>query len=136
MSRATANRYDELTTAFPLRPIRTPTAHRRALQILVKLASEHNGDAADYKTVLAKLVADYEHTAGHRMDTSDLTAADVVRHLLGERGITVNAFAREIGVSQGTLNDTLLGKRAWSKSVILKVADYFGLSTDLFLRGT
>jgi antitoxin component HigA of HigAB toxin-antitoxin module len=37
-------------------------------------------------------------------------------------------------MSQGTLSDMLGGRRAWSKSAIVKLADYFKLSTDIFLR--
>ena len=134
MPTAAMTHFDELCDTFPLRPIHTDKSHKKALEMLVSLASDDDRDAVEYKTVLGKLVVDYEKNAGHRLDTSNVSAADVVRHLLEERGMSVSAFARELGVSQGTLNDTLLGKRAWSKTMILKVSGFFGLSTDLFLR--
>jgi len=129
-----ATRFEELCDLFPLRPIRSNRAHRKALNTLASLVAETDRDAVDYKTVLGKLIADYERDAGHRIDTSRVKAADVVRHLLAERGMSVTALAKMIKVSQGTLNDTLSGNRAWSKSMIVKLADFFGLSTDLFLR--
>ena len=131
---ATASRYDELCDLFPLRPIHTEKAHGKALDTMISLANENDRDAIDYKIVLGKLIADYESEAGHRIDTTGVSAADVVRHLLAERRMSVTAFAKAINVSQGTLNDTLAGKRTWSKSMIVKVADFFGLSADLFLR--
>lgn len=130
----TTTRYDELCETFPLRPINSIKLHRKAIEILIQLAGERDRDSRDYKSVLTKLVADYELESGSRIETACVKAADVVRHLLDERDMTVSALAKEIGASQGTLNDTLLGKRQWSKTLIVKVADYFNLSTDLFLR--
>src|SRR5205823_4105895 len=94
---APATRFDELCDAFPLRPIRSEKAHKRAMEVFVILAKEHTRDAIEYKHVLVNLIAEYEKEAGHRMDTSDVTPADVVRHLLDARDMTVNAFAKEIG---------------------------------------
>lgn len=134
MATATANRFEELNAAFPLRPIRTEKAHGRALKVFAKLANERGDDVADYKIVLLKLIADYEEMAGHRIDTSRTSAADVVRHLLEERKLSVNALAKKIGMSQGTLNEMLRGNRDWSKTAIMKLADFFGLTTDLFFH--
>jgi plasmid maintenance system antidote protein VapI len=48
--------------------------------------------------------------------------------------MSVNAFAKARGISQSALSDMLNGKRQWSRSVIINIADYFGLNRDLFLR--
>jgi antitoxin component HigA of HigAB toxin-antitoxin module len=102
--------------------------------VLRRLAGQRDSAAADYKAVLVGLIADYERKAGQQLDISSLSAADIVRHLLAERSMSVNAFAKALGLSQSALSDTLNGKRDWSKSVIVRVADYFGLQPGIFLR--
>jgi antitoxin component HigA of HigAB toxin-antitoxin module len=130
----TADRYLELVGAFPLRPIRTDVSHQQAKHMLRSLARDRSAAAADYKAVLVSLIASYEREAGQRLDTSKLTAANVVRHLLAERSMSVNAFAAEVGVAQSALSDMLNGKRDWSKSAIVNISNYFGLRPEIFLR--
>jgi plasmid maintenance system antidote protein VapI len=60
--------------------------------------------------------------------------SEIVRHLLGKHGVSVNAFAKQQGIAQSALSDMLRGKRDWSKSVIIRVADYFKLDRGMFLR--
>jgi HTH-type transcriptional regulator / antitoxin HigA len=134
MSRSGSDVYMGLVRRFPLRPIRSRGAHQEAKQVLRGLGSERDSAARDYKAVLATLIADYERDAGQRLDTSKMTAADIVRHLLAEREMSVNALAKELEISQSALSEMLNGKREWSKSVIVRVADYFGLQRGLFLR--
>ncbi|MBC7784551.1 MAG: helix-turn-helix domain-containing protein [Burkholderiales bacterium] len=88
----------------------------------------------DYKLVLASLISEYERSAGRRLDTSKITAAQVVRHLLEDRAMSVNRLARTLGISQSSLSDMLGGRRDWSKPAIIKIAAYFGLEPGLFLR--
>lgn len=128
------DRYVELIRAFPLRPIRSHQAHQEGKRVLRSLARQKGAAASDYKAVLVSLIESYERDAGYRIDRSTLTAADVVRHLLAERSMSVNAFAKEVGVAQSALSDMLSGKRDWSKSAIVAIADYFGLQPGIFLR--
>src|SRR4051812_357020 len=109
------DRYLRLVRTFPLRPIRSARMHQRAKAILRSLGGERGAAAADYKAVLVSLIQDYERNAGHRLDTSKVTAAQVVKHLLAENRLSVNAFANRIDVSQSALSDMLNGKRDWSK---------------------
>ena len=90
--------------------------------------------AAEFKKVLVSIIETYERESGMQLDTSGVSAADVVRHLLAEREMSVNAFAKELGISQSALSDTLNGRCEWSKSVIVRVADFFGLNRGLFLQ--
>ena len=127
-------KYAALVRAFPLRPIRTRQIHEQANRVLRSLSGERGAAVEDYKTVLVSLIEAYERDAGLRLDTSKVTAADVVRHLLEERSMSINAFAKEIGVAQSALSDMLNGKRDWSKSAIIAIADYFRLQPGIFLR--
>jgi HTH-type transcriptional regulator/antitoxin HigA len=133
-----ANRADDaflaLVREFPLRPIRGDETHQKAKATLRGLIGKKGRAVADYKAVLVTLVAQYEREAGHRVATGDVSAADVVRHLLGERNMPVTALATELEISKSTLSEMLGGKRAWSKAVIVKVSNYFALQPGLFLR--
>ncbi len=117
----------------PLRPIRSSAEHQKAKRALRGLASDKRKVATEYKKVLASLIATYEREAGLHMNVSKVSAARIVRHLLEERKMSVNAFANARGISQSALSDMLNGKRDWSKSVIVTVADYFGLNPGMFL---
>src|SRR5947209_889544 len=121
------DRYFELVTEFPLRPIRSTELHQRAKKMLRSLGDETDTAVRDYKTVLITLIAAYEKDAGQRLDTSKLDASAIVYHLLAERSMSVNALAKKTQVAQSALSDMLNGKRDWSKSAIIRVADFLGL---------
>src|SRR5438874_1716057 len=88
--------YLELVQSFPLRPIRTQTAHQLAKAKLRSLIGKRGSAIRDYKAVLASLVVDYERTAHIRLDTSRVTPAEIVLHLLDERSLSVNALAKSL----------------------------------------
>jgi antitoxin component HigA of HigAB toxin-antitoxin module len=119
---------------WPLRPIRTRDAHRRGKAMLRSLAGKRSPAVRDYKTVLVSLVADYERTASLRLNTANVTPAEIVLHLLEERGMSVNALAKALGIPQSSLSETLHGRRGWSKFAIIRTANYFGLEPGLFLQ--
>jgi HTH-type transcriptional regulator/antitoxin HigA len=126
--------YMELVLAFPLRPIRTGASHRRALSVLRDLNGRRGAAARDYKTVLASLILEFERSAHLQLDTSKVTAAEIVLHLLEQRDMSVNALAKTLGISQSSLSDMLNGRRGWSKPAIIRLSEYFGLQPGLFLR--
>jgi antitoxin component HigA of HigAB toxin-antitoxin module len=117
-----------------LRPISSSQEHMQAIRALRSLANDKRSIAIKFKKVLGMLIERYERDAGLQVDVSGVSAADIVRHLLAERNMSVNAFAKQRGISQSALSDMLRGKRDWSKSYIVAVADFFGLNRGLFLR--
>jgi antitoxin component HigA of HigAB toxin-antitoxin module len=125
---------DLVVNLYPLRPIHNAAEHGEAKRALRSLARDKRKDALDYKKVLVGLIETYEREQNLQLGTSGISAADVVRQLLGERGLSVNAFAKERGISQSALSDMLNGKRDWSKSAIANVAGFFGLNHGLFFR--
>lgn len=118
----------------PLRPIASAREHQQAKRALRSLASDKREVAAKFKKVLISIIESYDREAGLQIDTSGVSPADIVRHLLAERNMSVNAFAKDRGISQSALSDMLNGKRDWSKSVIITVADFFGLNRGIFLQ--
>lgn len=127
--------YFELVKEFPLRKITDAGEHRQALAVLSRFAGREKVDdgVVDYLGVLTDLIAHYETRAGHAIDTSEVSAADVVRHLMTENDLTISGLAREIGVGQSNLSEMLSGKREWSKTVIRGLSERFSLNPMLFL---
>ncbi len=124
----------ELIRQFPLRRLRTTAEHTAATRLILRL-SDHTGDKriSDYLDVLVDLVADYERTSAQLVHGVKLSAADLVRHRLQERGISVNALARLIGAPQSNLSEMLNGRRGWSKSVIRSLCEHPNIRAERFL---
>jgi predicted XRE-type DNA-binding protein len=120
--------------SFSLGPIRTRAAHEDAKSVLRNLIGKRGSSVRDYKQVLASLIADYERSANMRLDTSKVTAVQIVRHLLAEREMSVNTLAKQLDISQSSLSDMINSKRDWSKQAIIRISDFFGLQPILFLR--
>lgn len=127
--------YFEMVKEFPLRKITGAGEHLQALAVVARFAGRDKIDEGivDYLGVLTDLIAAYEKRAGHAIDTSEIGAADVVRHLMAENNLTISGLAREIGVGQSNLSEMLSGKREWSKAVIRGLSERFSLNPMLFL---
>ena len=125
--------YLDLVRAFPLRRITSAADHTTAAKILLRLSGKGDRGTRDYVDVLADLVVDYEKRAGHALDTSQVTAADVVRHKIEQRGMTVNQLAKQIGLAQSNLSEMLNGSRGWSKSAIKGLSKLLNIRAERFL---
>lgn len=126
--------YLDLVRRFPLRPIRSAAEHGRAKrEYLRTAAAARDRDARDYLAVLADLIADYERRTRQTVETSGITAAELVRHRMEERGLSVSALARAIGVAQPNLSGMLSGRRAWSKAAILALSRMLNIRAEQFL---
>ena len=101
--------------------------------MLRSLIGKRASAVRDYKIVLLSLIADYERCANLRLDTSNISAAKVVLHLLEERRMSVNALSKTLGISQSSLSEMLSGRRDWSKPAIIRLSEFFGLEPRLFL---
>jgi len=129
-----ADTYMELIGELPLRRINTATDYHRAMKLVLRLSNqEPDRGTADYLDVLVDLVADYEQRLGQTVDMADLSAADLVRHRLEQRSMSISALAREIGVPQSNLSEMLAGKRGWSKTVIRGLTKTLNIRVERFL---
>jgi predicted XRE-type DNA-binding protein len=102
--------------------------------MLRSLVGKRGSAVQDYKTVLVSLITDYERSAHLQINTSKVSAAQIVLHLLAERDMSVNGLSKALEISQSSLNDMLNGRRDWSKPAIVRISSYFGLQPGLFLR--
>jgi antitoxin component HigA of HigAB toxin-antitoxin module len=125
--------YMKLIEEFPLRRIRTAADHSKAIKIALRLSGSKDRGARDYLDVLVDLVAEYERRAGQTIDTSKVTAADLVRHTLAERGLTINSLAGLVGLPQSNLSEMLNGKRDWSKAAIRALSTRLNIPVERFI---
>lgn len=125
--------YFDLVRAFPLRRITSASDHAKALAIFRQLGDRTDRGTRDYVDVLVHLVVDYEKRAGFTIDTSGVTAADLVRHKIEERGMSVTALAKQAGIAQSNLSEMLNGTRGWSKAAIRSLSKLLNIRAERFL---
>lgn len=125
--------YMKLIDEFPLRRITSASDHSAAKQMVLRLsARKATRGAADYLDVLVDLIADYERRSEQAIDARNVGPAELVRHRLSERGMSVSALARLITVPQSNLSEMLSGKRAWSKTAIRGLSERLNIRADRF----
>ena len=116
--------------------MRSQAEHAEAVAALTRVSLKHQGtrDRAvlDYMDILAGLIDEYERAARLKVDTSNKTPAELIRHLMGANGLTISRLAKEIGVGQSNLSEILSGRRDFSKAAISKLCARFGLDPALF----
>ena len=127
--------YMELVLAFPLRPIRSESDHRAALEAArgIMLRDERNlsADEADYLDVLSDLIRQYEE-AHYLMPKNSDTERDRLVALMNDSGMTASDLGRLLGTrSLGSM--LLTGRRGLSKSHIRILANHFKIDPGYFL---
>lgn len=125
--------YLDLVAAFPLRKLRSAGEHARAKRTHLRLSGATDRATRDYLDVLVDLIANYERRAQLTIDTSHVTAAELVRHRMDERALSVSTLARAIGIPQPNLSDMLNGRRDWSKAAIRSLSQFLRIPAERFL---
>lgn len=62
-----------------------------------------------------------------------MTKIPRVFEIMKERGITAKKLADAVGVSQGNVSDWKSGRSAPTAAVMVKIADYLGVTSDYLL---
>lgn len=127
--------YMELVLAFPLRPIRSESDHRAALEaargIMLRDERDLSADEADYLDVLSDLIRQYEE-AHYLMPKNSDTERDRLVALMNDSGMTASDLGRLLGTrSLGSM--LLTGRRGLSKSHIRILANHFKIDPGYFL---
>jgi antitoxin component HigA of HigAB toxin-antitoxin module len=126
--------YMKLIAELPLRRFKTAAEHAHAKRIILRLSTQKTDrGASDYLDVLVDLVAEFERRSKDAIDSSTVSASDLVRHRIEERGISVSSLASLIGVPQPNLSEMLNGKRDWSKTAIRGLSTHLNIRADRFL---
>lgn len=122
--------YLELVTAFPLASIKSDEHLAEAQKVMDRLLAQgeldHGGEI--YLDALSDLVATYED-AHHAIEPA--SDADMLRHLLEAKGITQAQLSKETGLAKSSLSEVLAGKKPFSRQMIRKLADYFGVDVSV-----
>jgi antitoxin component HigA of HigAB toxin-antitoxin module len=130
-----ADTYLDLVREFPLRQIRTADQYAAALKTSARFIGRPKliDGEREYMHVLLALVKDYQRHPARRLDTSRMSAADIVRHLMEENALSISGLARELGIGQSNFSEMLNGRRKWNLRVIKLLCDRFALNPRLFL---
>jgi len=116
--------YLELVQAFPLASIKSDEHLDTAQEVMDQLLAKRELDDGEemYLDALSDLVAAYEDEHHPIAPPSD---ADMLRHLMEAKDLTQAQLSRETGIAKSTISEVLAGKKAFSRQVIRKFADYF-----------
>lgn len=125
--------YLHLVRQCPLRPVRTEKELDRAIAMIDSLLDRAHLDSAedDYLDVLGDLVERYEDEA-HPIETSDLSDAEMLEHLIEAKDVTQADVARATGIAESTISEVRSGKRTLSRTHIGKLAAYFHVDPGVF----
>jgi HTH-type transcriptional regulator / antitoxin HigA len=126
--------YLALIKRFPLRPIREEEMLDAASEVfseLVMKAENRTPDESDYVAVLGNLIREYEEAQTQL--APHMTPQRALESLLEDNKLSQSELARQLEAPQSVFSEFLAGKRGLSKSLVLKLADYFKVSPELFL---
>ena len=125
------DRYMELVSEFPLKPVRNDKELDRATAMLNQLLDiEHlNRDERDYLEVLGALIEEYED---EHHPIEDVSEPVMLAHLIESKGVTQRAVAAGTGIKESSISDLLAGRRRFNRNHIEKLAAYFHVSPATF----
>jgi HTH-type transcriptional regulator/antitoxin HigA len=101
-----------------------------AIEVLDRLTAKkslNKGERmyVDTLTLLIEAYEDVHHPIGPASDK------DILRHLMDARGVKQIELHRDTSIAKSTISEVLAGRRAFSKSMIRKLADYFGVDVSI-----
>lgn len=138
MKDAKALTYQELIERFPLRPIKSDrkldAAHVVAKELFLR-ANSLSADESDYLDVLSTLIHKYE-SQFHELPNDQIASCEILRYLLKTNEMKQADLIGILGISSGRASELVNGKRELSKSQIVVLSEYFGVSANLFLGGS
>jgi HTH-type transcriptional regulator/antitoxin HigA len=126
--------YLTLIKRFPLRPIRDKEMLDAASELfseLVLKAGKRTPDETDYVDILGKLIREYE--VSHTPTRRRMTPQRALESLMEDNKLSQSELARQLDAPQSVISEFLSGKRGISKSLLVKLADHFKVSPELFL---
>ena len=120
--------YLGLIRRFPLRPIRSDRELKTASRLVDELLDRKlKKDEEAYLDVLGTLIEQYEE-ANHPIE--EVTAREMLEHLIEARGVSKRRVALEIDIAVSTISELVSGKRLINLTHIQKLARYFGVEPE------
>jgi HTH-type transcriptional regulator / antitoxin HigA len=126
--------YLRLMQRFLLRPIENDRELAEATALADELFDRKNllPEEEQYLDVLCDLMAAYEDKI---CPIRDVSAGDMLRFLIDQRGVTQQTVAKETGIANSTIMALLKGDRDMTRKHIETFARYFGVEPGVFLPG-
>ncbi len=113
-------------------PITSEDENERYLEIVDRLIELGDRLTPKQNELLRLLVVLIERFEAERYTLERAEPREVLRELMDARGMKIADLADIIG-SKGVASEILSGKRGLSKGNIRKLADFFGVSPEVFL---
>ena len=131
-SRIRKDRYLELVSQVPLRPLRSEAELDRAVAMIDFLLEQHelSLDEKDYLDVLSDLVERYED---QHDPMPPVSGAEMLRFLIESQPTTQAAVAVETGIAESTISEILSGKRELNRKHIETLSRHFHVSPAVFM---
>lgn len=122
--------YMELVLDFPLASIQSEEHRVEAQRVIDGLLTRGTLDEgeATYLDALSDLVGSWEDEHHAIEPASD---ADMLRHLMEAKGVTQMQLSRDTGLPKSTVSEVLAGKKAFSRQMIRKLAEYFHVNVGI-----
>lgn len=95
-------------------------------------AGKGNADMENEYYVIDLIIEDYHNSQTNPFEK--LTPVDLLKALMKENGYSGYKLSRELKISQSVISDIVNYKRGFSKDVIRKIADKFGIGQQSFLK--
>ena len=123
--------YLDLVKRHPLRSIRSEAELDAAQAVIDDLLRQELDDGGlTYLDALSDLVILYERD---HHPVPPLPPAELLAHLLEERGMSQAELVRRTRIAKATVSDLVSGKRAFTVEQMHRVAEAFGLPARVFL---
>jgi HTH-type transcriptional regulator / antitoxin HigA len=122
--------YLELVCDFPLASIQSDRHLEEAQTVMGRLLAKATLDDGEkmYLDALSDLVAAYEDQHVAIGPASD---ADMLRHLMEAKGVSQAELSRDTSVPRSSVSEVLAGKKHFSRQLIKKFAEYFGVDVTV-----
>jgi HTH-type transcriptional regulator / antitoxin HigA len=126
LKRPQKDSYLDLVQAFPLASIRSESHLRAAQGVMDQLLAQDELDEGEalYLDALSDLTAAYEDEHHAIEPASD---ADMLRHLMEANGVSQIELHQATDIPKSTVSEILSGKKVFSRQIIRKLAEYFGV---------
>ena len=129
-----SDRYLELISTFPLKPIRSEAALKRATKVINELAVRGEDalsrDENAYLEVLSDLVEKYEE---EHYPIQESTPAQMLEFLIEQHEVSQRTVAEADGIPISTISELISEKRAFTRNHVERLAGYFNVSPAVFI---
>jgi HTH-type transcriptional regulator / antitoxin HigA len=122
--------YLELVLVFPLASIKSEEHLAAAQEVMDHLLAKGELEEGEemYLDALSDLVGAYEDEHHAIAPASD---ADMLRHLMEAKGVTQIQLSRDTKIAKSTISEVLAGKKPFSRQMMHKFAEYFGVGVSV-----